>query len=84
MLDQLVKVKQEAYEKLDEMSRNDDYTPGNLLHYLYHQKHYKHIGTDLSRELNTSIYLQINDVEKPEENDDETYFYGWKATKTLF
>ena len=38
--DQPVKNKQEAYEKLIELSRNDDYTTGNLLDYLYHQKHY--------------------------------------------
>ena len=34
--DQSVKNKQEAYEKLVEISRNDDYTTGNLLDYLYH------------------------------------------------
>ena len=44
--DQLVKNKQEAYEKPIEMSRNDNYSTGNLLHYLYHQK-YKLIGIDL-------------------------------------
>ena len=37
--DQPVKSKQEGYEKLIEMSRNDDYTTGNLLDYLYHQKY---------------------------------------------
>ena len=35
--DQPVKNKQEAYEKLIKVSRNDDYTTGNLLDYLYHQ-----------------------------------------------
>ena len=35
--DQPVKNKQEAYEKLIEVSRNDDYTTGNLLDYFYHQ-----------------------------------------------
>ena len=34
-----VKNKQEAYEKLAEISRNDDYTAGNLLDSLYHQKY---------------------------------------------
>ena len=29
------------------MSRNDDYTTGNLLDYLYHQTCYKLTGTDL-------------------------------------
>ena len=35
--DQPVKNKQEASEKPIEMSRNDDYTTGNLSHYSYHQ-----------------------------------------------
>ena len=48
LFDYPVKNKQEAYEKLAEMSRNDDYTAGNLLDSLYHQK-YKIIGIDLSR-----------------------------------
>ena len=34
--DQPVK-KSKVYEKLTEMSKNDDYTTGNLLDYLYHQ-----------------------------------------------
>ena len=42
-----VKNKQEAYEKLIKVSRNDDYTTGNLLDYLYQQKHYKLIGINL-------------------------------------
>ena len=39
--DQSVKNKQEAYEKHFEMSRNDDYTTGNLLDYFYHQNYIK-------------------------------------------
>ena len=45
---QPVKNKQEAYEKPIEMSRNDDYTTGNLLDYLRHQNYYKVIGIELS------------------------------------
>ena len=37
---QSVKNKHEAYEKLVEISRNDDNTTQNLLDYLYHQKYY--------------------------------------------
>ena len=44
-----VKNRQKAYEKLNEMSRNNDYTTGNLLDYSYHQNYYKVIGIDLSR-----------------------------------
>ena len=50
--DQPVKSKQKAYEKFVEMSRNNNYTAGNLLDYLYHQKYYNLIGIDLSRQTN--------------------------------
>ena len=49
--DQPVKNKQEAYEKCIEISRNNDYTTGNLLDYLYHQNYSKLIGIDLSRQI---------------------------------
>ena len=48
--DQAIKNKQQAYEKLIEMSINDYYTTGNLLDYLCHQKYYKLVGIDLSRQ----------------------------------
>ena len=57
---QPVKSKQEAYEKHIEMSRNGDYTTGNLLDYLYHQNYYNRIGIDLVRQTNTNIHQQIN------------------------
>ena len=38
------------------MSRNDDYTTGNLIDYLYHQKYYKRIGTDLSKQKKMQIF----------------------------
>ena len=84
--DQPVKNKQEAYEKLIEMSRNDDYTTGNLLDYLYHQKYYKLIGIDLSRQTNTSsIPQQINFIGKLEEDDGATMFsFRLKSSKKLF
>ena len=74
-LGQPVKHKQEAYEKLIEISRNDDYTTGNLLDYLYHQKYYKLIGINLSRQTNTSIPQQINFVGKLEEDNGATMFF---------
>ena len=50
------------------MSRNDNYTTGNVLDYLWRQKYYKRIGIDLSRQTNTSIPQQINFVGKLEED----------------
>ena len=78
---QPVKNKPEAYEKLVEMSRKDDCTTGNLLDYLYHQKYYKLIGTDFSRQTNTSIPQQINLVGTLEEDDGLTMFFIAKKQK---
>ena len=82
--DQPVKNKQEAYEKPIEMSRNDDYTTGNLLDFSYHQNYYKLIDIDLSRQTNTSIPQQINFVGKLEEDDGATMFFiAEKQQKTI-
>ena len=40
---------QEAYEAIIEMSKNNDYTKGNLLDYEYLKDHYKLIAIDLSK-----------------------------------
>ena len=47
----LVKNKEEAYEQIIEMSKNNDYTIGNLLDYEYFSKHYKLIARDLSKQI---------------------------------
>ena len=57
--DQSIKNKQEAYEKLAEMSRNDYYTVGHLFNFPYHQNYYKLIGIDLLRQTNTTIPQQF-------------------------
>ena len=67
-IDQPVKNKQGEYEKLIEMSNNNDYTTRLLLDYLYHQKFYKLIGTDSWRETNTNIPRQMNFVGTSEED----------------
>ena len=53
--DHPVKSKKEAYKKLIELSKNDDYTTGNLFDYLYHQNYYKLIDIDLSRQTIANI-----------------------------
>ena len=64
VFDEPVKKKQEAYEKLVEMSRNDDSTTRKLLDYLYHQKYYRLIVIDSSRHRNTSVPQQVTFLEK--------------------
>ena len=72
------------FEKLVEMSLNDDYTIGNLSEHLHHQKYYKLIGIDLSRQINTSIPQQINFVGKLDEDGDTTIFFiSGKQQKTI-
>ena len=43
------KNEEETYEKTIEISKNNDYTTGNLLDYEYFSKHYRLIATDLSK-----------------------------------
>ena len=66
------------------MSRKNDDTTGSLLDYFYHQKCYKLIGIDLSRETNTSIAQQINFVRKLEKDDAATKFLLLENSKKLF
>ena len=82
--DQPVKSKQEAYGKLIEMSRNDNYTTGNLLDFSYHQNYYKLIGIDLSTQRNTNIPQQIDFTGKLEEDDGaKMFFIAEKQQKTI-
>ena len=70
--DQPAKKQQEAYEKLVQRSRNDDYTTGNLY------------NIDLLRQTNTSFPQQINFVGKLEEDDGATMFFiAEKQQKTI-
>ena len=57
------------------MSRSDDYTTGNLLDYLHHQKYYNLIGIDLSRQANMSIPQYVNFIGKLEEDNGATMFF---------
>ena len=46
-----VKNKEEAYEKIIEISKNNDYTTGNLLDYEFFSERYKLISVDLSKQI---------------------------------
>ena len=45
-----IKTEEEEYEKIIEISKNNEYTTGNLLDYDYFKKHYKLIAIDLSKQ----------------------------------
>ena len=57
------------------MSRNDDYTTGNLLDFSYHQNYCKCNGIDLSRQINMNIPQQINFTRKLVEDDGAAMFF---------
>ena len=59
-----IKTKKEAYEKIIDISRKNEFTTGNLLDYDYFKKHYKLIAIDLSKQQllqeNEDLIQQIN------------------------
>ena len=82
--DQPVKNKKEAYEKIIEMSRNDDYARGNILDFSYHQNFYEFIAIDWSRQRNKNVSLQINFTWKLEQGNGGTMlFIAEKQQKTI-
>ena len=55
-----VKNEEEAYKKIIEMSRNNDFTTGNLLDFTYFKENYRLIAIDMSKQTNLKDPLQIN------------------------
>ena len=81
-----VKNKEEAYEKIIELSKNNDCTTGNLLDYEYFLKHYKLIAIDLSKQIefeNSDLKQQIN-TGKLEDDKATTFFIIEKSEETTF
>ena len=71
------KNKEEAFEAVIEMTKNNNYTTGSLLDYEYFKDHYKLIATDLSKQIeleNTDLKQQINFISRLEENNATMFF----------
>ena len=49
-LDLSIKTEEEAYEKIIDISRNNEYATGNLLDYDYFKKYYELTAIDLSKQ----------------------------------
>ena len=80
------KNKEEAYEAIIEMTKNNDYTTGNL-DYEYFKDHYKLIAIDLSKQIelaNPDLKQQINFIRKLEENNATMFFIIEKKEETTF
>ena len=67
-----IKNEEEAYEKNIDISKNDEYTTGNLLDYDYFKKYYKLIAIDLSKQQvlqeNKDLIQQINFIGRLKQN----------------
>ena len=71
-----VKNEEEAYEKIIEMSRNNDYTTGNLLDFAYSIENYRLIAMDLTRQTKLQDPQQINLTgELEDQNNGVTMFF---------
>ena len=81
------KNKDEAYEAIIEVSKNNDYTTGNLLDYEYFKDHYKLVAIDLSKQIeleNPHLKQQINFIGRLEENNATMLFIIEKKEETTF
>ena len=67
----LIKPEEEAYEKIIDISRNNEYRTSNLLDYDYFKKYYKLIAIDLSKQQvlqeNEDLNQQINFIGRLEQ-----------------
>ena len=64
-----VKNEEEAYEKIIDMSNNNDYMTGNLLDFAYYEENYKLIAIDLGKQTKIKDSQQINFIGKIDEQD---------------
>ena len=74
----LIKKKDETYDKIIEMSKNNNYTTGNLLDYEYFSNRYKLIPIDLSKQIelqNLNLKQQINFIGKLGRTEEAAMFF---------
>ena len=81
-----VKNEEEAYEKIIDMSNNNDYTTGNLLDFAYFKENYKLIATDLSKQTKLKDPQQISFICKLENqaHGATMFFIIEKSEETTF
>ena len=80
-----VKIEEEVYEKIIEMSNNNDYTTGNLLDFTYYKNNHKLIAVDLSKQTKIKGRQQINFIRKLLRNTAATmYFITERSEETTF
>ena len=76
-----LKNEEEAYEKITEISNNNDYTTGNLLDFGYSKKNYRIIATDLSKQTKLKDTQQISFIAKLLRNTGAIMFFIIKKSE---
>ena len=74
-------------EKIIEISRDKDYTTGNLLDYEYFSKYYKLIAIDLSKQIelkNSDLKQQISFIGKLKKDKVTIFFITENTEETTF
>ena len=82
-----VKSKEEAYEKIMTIGKNNYYTTDNLLDYEYFSKHCKLIAIDLSKQIeleNPDLGQQIHFIGKLEDDKAAMFFIIEKSEEKTF
>ena len=81
-----VKNEEEAYEKIMDLSNNNDYTAGNLMDFAYLKENYKPVTIDLSKQTKSKDPQQINFIGKLENQDHGAamFFIIEKLEETTF
>ena len=81
-----IKNEKETYEKIIDMSNNNNYMTGNLLDFAYYKENYKLIAIDLSKQTKIKDPQQINFIGKIEEQNNGVtmFFIIEKSEETTF
>ena len=82
-----VKNKEQPCEKIMTISKNNDYTAGNLLDYEYFSNYYKLTAIDLSKQIeleNIKLKQQINFIGKLEDDRTTMFFIIEKSEEAIF
>ena len=58
-----IKNKKEVYDKIIDISRNNDYTTGNLLDFAYFKENYQFIAINLNKQTNLKIHNKLISLE---------------------
>ena len=79
-------MKNNLMKKIIEMSRNNDYTTGNLLDFAYFKENYRLVAVDLSKQTISKNLQQINFIGKLEIQyyGATTFFIIKKSEETTF